>query len=134
VEVHNGPVVALSGPELWPLDRHLRDAVRMFRRRDGITPYEFLQLAIAVNQAVTGSATEPRNPPVTMNEALSDQPVTLTVKQAATRMEVSESYVRRLVRHEILEVLPSQGPTRIYADSVAAHQERRHRKDKRKAA
>ena len=106
----------------------------MFRRRDGITPYEFLQLAIAVNQAVNGSATEPRNPPFTADEALSDQPATFTVKQAATRMEVSESYVRRLVRHEILEVRPSQGPTRVYADSVAAHQERRRRKEgKRKA-
>jgi len=135
VEVHDGPSVVTSGPELWPLDRQMRDAVGMFRRRDGIAPYEFLQLAIAVNRAVNGSAAEPRNPPPRPDAAQSDQPATLTVKEAAARMEVSESYVRRLVRHGILEVLASQGPPRVYADSVAAHQERRRRKEnERKAA
>jgi hypothetical protein len=132
VDVRNGPSVTLTGAELGPLDRQLRQAVVMFRRNrpDGLAPYEFLQLAIAVNRAVNGSAAEPRNPPETASLPASDQPAeTLTVKQAAARMEVSESYVRRLVRHEVLEVRASKGPMQIYADSVAAHQERRSRKE-----
>jgi hypothetical protein len=137
VDVLGGPVVVLSGAELGPLDRQLRAAVGMFRRSrpDGLAPFELVQLAIAVNGAVNGSAAEPWNPPDAADVSLSDQPATFLVKEAAERMGVSGSWVRRLVRHRILETCPGRGPTRIYADSVAAHLERRRRKqDEQKAA
>lgn len=140
MDVRDGPSVTLSGAELGPLDRQLRQAVAMFRRSrgDGLVPYEFLQLAIAVNRAANGSAAEPRNPPPAPDAPESEQPAGafLSVKQAAARMKVSESYIRRLVRHEVLEVRASKGPMQVYADSVAAHEERRRRKEDehRKAA
>jgi len=128
VEVRDGPGIGLSRAELEPLHRQILDAVRMFRQRDGLAPYEFLQLAIGFDLLVKGSAAELRNPPDAAAVPRSGQPAALTVKQAALRMEVSESYVRRLVRHGVLEVRAGRGPTRVYADSVAAHQERRRRK------
>jgi hypothetical protein len=133
VDVRNGPSVTLSGAELEPLDRQLRQAVVMFRRNraDGLAPYEFLQLAIAVNRAVNGFAAKPRNLPQAADTPASGEPAEtfLSVKQAAACMEVSETWVRQLVRHGFLEVRASKGPTQIYADSVAAHQERRSRKE-----
>lgn len=133
IEARGGPSVTVSGADLVALDRQLRQAVAMFRARDGgngRAPYVLLQLAIEVNRLVNGSAPELRNSRRVPPAPSSDQPVTLTTAEAAEAAEVSESYLRRLVRDGVLEVRASQGPGyALYADSFAAWQERRRRRE-----
>lgn len=143
MEVFDGPMVVLGGAELEVLGRQVAGAIRSgYTVRGKPPPRELLDFAIAVNRLVSGTcgtghgdigavqetATEPRNTRRAPDAGGSGQPArTLTVKEAAQATKVSESYVRRLVRRGALEVRDSHGPIAIYADSLAAWQERRRR-------
>ena len=146
MEVLTGPAVVVTGPELEALGRQLTEAIhRGWGIRHAAPPRVLLDFAIAVSKltpgtpgtgrpgsaAGQGAAAEPRNTSRPPGAGMSGQPVkTLSVKEAAQAAEVSESYVRRLVRDGNLEVRDSQGPGyAIYADSLAAWQEHRRRKE-----
>lgn len=139
-------MVVITGPELEVLGRQLGEAIRRgWGVRQAAPPHELLEFAIAVNKLAAGArrtgrsgsgagqrgSAEPRNTRIVPGAEVSGQPArTLSVQEAAQAAEVSESYVRRLVRERILEVRDSQGPRyAIYADSLAAWQERRRRKE-----
>lgn len=141
----SGPALILAGPALTVFGRHLDEAIyRGWTVRNAAPPHDLLEVAVEVARLTAGTSgttrrrisagqvngTEPRNSRRAQGAGTSGQPArTVSVKQAAAQLEVSESYVRRLVRHEVLEVQAGQRPTRIYADSVASYQERRRRKE-----
>jgi hypothetical protein len=145
LDVLDGPAVVISGAEVEVIGRQLKEALRRgWGERRAAPPLALLELAIALERlargiggtschgsgAGQGTAAEPRNSRRPMSARASGQPATLSVKEAARATEVSESYLRRLVRDEILEVRDGQGPGyAIYADSLAAWQERRRRKE-----
>lgn len=132
----DGPALWITGADVSMAARQLEEAIRygwLARRQP--PPRFLLNLAIRAQRLAQGSAgsglsgwseasAEPRNSQRTPDGALSGQPVkTLSVKEAARAAEVSESYVRRLVRDRILEVRDSRRPPyEIYADSFAAWQ------------
>jgi hypothetical protein len=151
------PVVVVDGRQLTPgelavLGRHLAEAIKAgYTVRGKPAPRDVLDLAVAVNRWAAGTGgtgrrndsaghgrgAEPRNTGGQADPGVSGQPArTLSVSEAARAAQVSESYVRRLVRDEVLEVRDGQGPGyAIFADSLAAWQERRRRKESdRKAA
>lgn len=128
------------------LSRQLGEAIRSaYTVRGKAAPHVLLQFAIAVDRLAAGArgtarsgsgagqdaGTEPRNTRGAPDAGASIQPArTLSVKEAAHTAEVSESYLRRLVREGTLEVRDSQRPGyAIYADSLAAWQERRRRRE-----
>ena len=143
------PVVVIDGRQLTPgelevLGRHLAEAIRAgYTVRGKPAPCDLLDLAVAVNRwaaatrgtgrrdgtAGHGQGAEPRNTRGRPFSGASGQPATLSVKEAARATQVSESYMRRLVRDEVLEVRDGQGPYAILADSLAAWRERRSRKE-----
>lgn len=143
--VPSGPALVITGAALEVFGRHLNEAIyRGWTVRDAPPPHDLLEVAIEIDRLAGGTSgtsrsriragqvngAEPRNPRRLQGAGPSGQPArTVSVKQAAAQLEVSESYVRRLVRHEVLEVQPSQRPTRVYADSVASYRERRRRKE-----
>jgi excisionase family DNA binding protein len=145
-----GGVKVISGPEAAVLGRHVGAAIdALYTRRRRAAPHVMLEFAIAVHVAAGGSAGSgsallsrsgtravPRNTGDDAGAGVSGQPAeTLSTQEAAEALEISESYVRRLVRRGILEVRDSQGPGyEILADSVAAWQERRSRKETRPEA
>jgi excisionase family DNA binding protein len=142
VEVLGGPVVVLGGAELEALGRQAAMPVRRgWTVRGKPAPRELLAFAITVNRLSAGTCgtstgaghepcAEPRNAQATADAGVLTEPArTLSVKEAAKATKVSESYLRRLVRIGALEVRDSQGPGYvIFADSLAAWQERRRRK------
>lgn len=151
MEVFAGPAVVISGPELEVLGRQLAEAIRSgYTARGRAAPRVLLDFAIAVSKAAPGTGgtdraargaghgpgAERRNTREAAGAGVSCQPArTLSVKEAARAAKVSESYLRRLVRDGILEVRDGLGPYAIFADSLAAWQERRRRmEDDRKAA
>jgi hypothetical protein len=144
VDVFDGPVVVLSVAELAVLGRKATRAIKFgWTVRGKPPPRELLDFAIALNRLTSGTcgtghedigagqetAMEPWNTRVAPGAGVLTEPATLTVKEAAQATEVSESYLRRLVRVGILEVQDSQGPGyAICADSLTVWwQERRHR-------
>jgi hypothetical protein len=150
------PVVVIDGrqltdAEMETLGRNLKEALRRgWGVRKTAPPRLLLDLAVAADRAFPGTCgtgrrsfsagqgtgAEPRNSRARPEARASGQPArTLCVKEAAQAIQVSESYVRRLIRDEVLEVRDGQWPYAIYADSLAAWQERRSRKEAdRKAA
>lgn len=145
------PVVVIDGRMLPPgeletLGRHLAEAIRAgYTVRGRPAPRDLLDFAVAVNRwaagtrgtgaraacAGQGQAAEPRNTRSWPDSGASGQPATLSVNEAARATQVSKSYIRRLIRDEVLEVRDGQEPYAIYADSLAAWQERRSRKEAR---
>lgn len=141
----SGPALVLTGAALGVFGRHLNEAIyRGWTVRNAAPPHDLLEAAIEIERLFPGTSgttrarisagqangAEPRNSRRPSGAGMSGQPArTVSVKQAAAHLEVSESYVRRLVRHEVLEVQASERPTRIYADSVAAYREQRRRKE-----
>ncbi len=139
----DGPALWITGADVGVAARQLEEAIRygwLARRQP--PPGFLLNLAIRAQRLAQGSAgsglsgrsaasAEPQNSLRTPDGALSGQPVrTLSVKEAAQAAACSESYVRRLVRDGVLEVRDSRRPPyEIYADSLAAWQERRRRND-----
>lgn len=139
----DGPALWITGADVSVAARQLEEAIRygwLARRQP--PPGFLLNLAIRAQQLARGSAgsgfsgwseasAEPRNSPRRVDRALSGQPVnTFSVKEVAQAAACSESYVRRLVRDKILEVRDNRRPPyEIYADSFAAWQEQRHRKN-----
>lgn len=145
------PVVVINGRQLPPAElvvfgRHLAEAIKAgYTVRGKPAPRDVLDVAVAINRwaagisgtgrrdgsAGHGGGAEPRNTRARPDPGASGQPVkTLSVTEAARAAEVSESYLRRLVRDEVLEVRDGQGPGyAICADSLAAWQERRHRRE-----
>jgi hypothetical protein len=140
----SGPALVLTGAALGVFGRHLSEAIyRGWTVRDAAAPHDLLEVAMEIDKLTGGTSgttrsrvragqvngAEPRNSRRSQGAGRSGQPArTVSVKQAAAHLEVSESYVRRLVRHEVLEVQAGQRPTQIFADSVAAYREQRSRK------
>ncbi|HEY1701201.1 MAG TPA: hypothetical protein VGG75_15965 [Trebonia sp.] len=138
MEVSDGPRGVLSGYEMSVLNRTLVDHIQQCRIHGVRIPLPLFNFACDLNRwANGGSAPEPRNMLTSPDLPLSGQPVeTLTVKETAQAMEVSESYVRRLIRERTLDVRDSPGPYEVYADSVAVWREqhaRRMESDRRTA-
>jgi excisionase family DNA binding protein len=143
MEVFDGPLAVLAGAELEALGRQAAMAVRRgWTVRGKPAPRELLAFAITVNRLTAGTCgtstgaghevcAEPRNAQGAADAGVLTEPArTLSVKEAAKATEVSESYLRRLVREGALEVRDSQGPGyAIWADSLAAWQERRRRRE-----
>jgi len=143
--VHSGPALVLTGAALGVFGRHLNEAIyRGWTVRNAAPPHDLLEVAIEIDKLTGGTSgttrsriragqvngAEPRNPRRLQGAGMSGQPArTVSVKQAAAQLRSSESYVRRLVRHEVLEVQSSERPMKIYADSVASYLERRRRKE-----
>jgi len=145
--------VVLAGPELEALGRNLKEALqRGWGVRHAAPPAALLELAITIDRLFPATGATSRHGPAAGQEAAaqprnsldvaalraSDQPAaTLSVRQAAQASNVSEQYIRRLIQAGTLEVAGSQGPGyQVFADSLAAWQERRSRKEAstRKAA
>lgn len=143
----SGPdgMTVISGPEAAALGRLVGAAIdALYTRRRRAAPHVMLEFAIKVHVAAGGSAGSgsallswsgaravPRNTGDDPDAGVSGQPaLTLSVKEAARAAEVSESYIRRLVRRGILEVRDQEASEyAVYADSLAAWQERRSRKE-----
>lgn len=138
-------MVVISGAEVEVIGRQLREALRRgWGVRQAAPPRELLDLAIMLDRlaggtrgtarpgpaAGQGATAEPRNSRRAPAAGVSGKPATLSVKEAARAAEVSESYLRRLVRERVLEARDGQGPQyAIFADSLAAWQERRRRRE-----
>jgi excisionase family DNA binding protein len=145
LDVIGGPAVVVSGPELQMLARQLPETIRLaYLVRGKYPPRALLDFSVAVNQAVAGTCgthsaafgagqacpAEPRNSRLVPGARTSGKPVTLSVKEAAEATKVSESYLRRLVRIGVLERAGRpEGEMRVFADSLAAWHERRHRRE-----
>jgi hypothetical protein len=129
VDVSDGLRGTLSGYEMSVLNRALVDLIQRCRVAGVTVPPPVFDHAVEINRAVNGSAPELRNMRRLPDVPVSSEPVpTLSVKEAATAAEVSESFVRRLIRERTLEVRDRPGPYGIYADSFAAWREQRERR------
>jgi AraC-like DNA-binding protein len=137
VDVSDGLRGTLSGYEMSVLNRALVDLIQRCRVAGIAVPAPVFDHAVEINRAVNGSAPEQQNRRARRDVPVSSEPVqTLTVRDTARAMEVSESYVRRLIRERTLDVRDSPGPYRVYADSLAVWREQRERRmeDERRAA
>jgi excisionase family DNA binding protein len=147
VDVLSGPVVILSGDDCAVLSRQLVEAIRLaYVARGRPPPRHLLDFAEEVSRAARSSATSPtaalasaaagtvrfRTSP---DLPACDEPVWLTVTEAARVAEVSDGYMRRLARRG--DVQASRGRRSAWlidASSLAAWISRRRKEREGKAA
>jgi len=101
-------VVVLSAEDCVQLDRQLADAIRLgYLSRYARPPHTLLTLADQVHAAAEQYRTRPATPgsgtgavprTAAAPSSAQEQPVWLTVSEAAAFAQVSEGYVRRLAR------------------------------------
>ena len=143
MEVLPGPVVVLGGAELMLLGRQAARAIRAgWTVRGKPPPRELLDFAIAVNRLTAGTSGTGHGTSGQVRRPLRNRGTRgerRTREHQGSRHERSRSkrqrrqrrsatrMLRRLVRKGALEVQDSQWPIAIYADSLAAWQERRRR-------
>lgn len=140
MDVLGGPVVVLSGPELGELGRQLSEAIRRgWGARQAPPPRALLDLAITVNKLAgsAGSGSGRRSGMAAEPERFRDgglagawsQPAIVSIAEAARAAEVSEGYVRRLVRRRDIEASQDRpgGAYRVQTDSLAAWMDRRRK-------
>lgn len=134
MEVLSGAaVVVLDAQELPAMSRQLVEAIRRGYVARGLPPPRLLlDLAAEISRAARGTAgtasgagqapcAEPPKFRDGADPERSEQPVTLTIREAAERAEVSGSYMRRLARRGDVEA--SRGDRSAWAvdaDSLAA--------------
>jgi excisionase family DNA binding protein len=140
IDARDGPAITVSGPDLLLLDRQLRAALqRAYGAPGQLVPRWLLDYAIAVNKLAgsAGSGSGRRSGAGAEPEKFRDggragawpQPATVSVTEAARAAEVSEGYVRRLVRRRDIEASRDRpgGAYRVQADSLAAWMDRRRK-------
>ena len=140
MELHDTPVLVISGPELTALDRQLRDAMRLAYGAPGrVVPRVLLEFVVAVNTAAGSAGSGPERWPAHGAEQGRfragvplgpwAQPATVSVTVAAQAAEVSEGYVRRLVRTGTLDAVRDRpgGAYRVMTDSLAVWMDRRRK-------
>jgi excisionase family DNA binding protein len=140
LDVLDGPAIVVSGPELQVLDRQLRGALRRAYGRPGqVVPRWLLDFAIAVNKLAgsagtgsgcrSGAGAEPAWFRDGGPAGAWPQPAEVSVTEAARAAEVSEGYVRRLVRRRDIEASQDRpgGAYRVQTDSLAAWMDKRRK-------
>jgi excisionase family DNA binding protein len=140
IDARDEPSITISGPDVLLLDRHLRATLRRAYRGPGqLVPRWMLDFAITVNKLAgsagsgpgcgSGAVAEPARFRAGGTAGAWPQPATVSVAEAARAAEVSEGYVRRLVRRRDIEASQDWpgGAYRVRTDSLAAWMDRRRK-------
>ncbi|HEX3962400.1 MAG TPA: helix-turn-helix domain-containing protein [Trebonia sp.] len=142
MDEHAGPSITIAGAELAEFGRQVRTVIAIaYTARNKPAPRLLLDFGVTSYRLTHGtggsrdSAGQPARPETRKTGTApgarsSEQPApTLTVAEAAQALGVSERRVRQLAQHGFIEVRAGARPIRVYADSVAAWQEQRKRRN-----